>query len=143
MESFFKYIAGLVVSFCSLFAPIHSLILCAVVFVGVDFVTGVAASYRRAQRRGHSWGFESSKAWHTVVKLAFIMAGIVLSWLIDSFVLDFMELRLANLFTGFVCGVEMWSYLENAAEISQHPIFRWLQRFMKQKIDEQIGNEED
>lgn len=45
-----------------------------------------------------------------------VTVGIALTWLIDRFVLPFAELHLANLFTGFVCGVELWSYLENAAD---------------------------
>lgn len=70
------------------------------------------------------------------------MAGIVLAWLIDSYILAFLGLRLANLFTGFVCGVEFWSYLENAAEISEHPVFNWLKRYMKKKLDKAIDNED-
>ena len=127
----------------SFFAPIRELVLCAVAFIAVDFITGVAVSYKRAKMEGVDWGFESTKAWATVVKLACVMAGIVLAWLIDSYILDFMNLRLANLFTGFVCGVEFWSYLENAAEVSQHPLFRRLKRFMKSKLDRELGGADE
>lgn len=126
----------------SFFAPVRGLVLCALVFVAIDFVTGVAADRKRARRHSEPWGFESEKAWNTVVKLACVMAGIMLAWLIDSTILPHMNLRLANLFTGFVCGVEFWSYLENAAELSDHPVFRWLRRFMKDKLDKSIGNEQ-
>lgn len=122
----------------SFFAPIRELILCAVVFISLDFVTGVAASYKRAHRVGEPWGFESAKAWNTVVKLACVMAGIILAWLIDACILSYMNLRMANLFTGFVCGVEFWSYLENAAEISNHPVFRKLRKFMKNKLENKL-----
>ena len=126
----------------SFFAPIRELIVCALVFIAIDFVTGVAASRKRALRQGRTWAFESEKAWSTVVKLACVMAGIVLAWLIDGYILAYMNLRLANLFTGFVCGVEFWSYLENAAEISEHPVFRKLKRFMKSKLDSSLGDEQ-
>jgi phage-related holin len=126
----------------SLLAPVCPLVVCAVVFVAIDFVTGVLASRKRAMRLNLPWGFESARAWKTVVKLAFVMAGIVLAWLIDAVVMPHMSLRLANLFTGFVCGVELWSYLENAAEISDHPIFTALRRFMKSKFDHGTGAEE-
>jgi hypothetical protein len=34
-----------------------------------------------------------------------------------------------------VCGVEFWSYLENAADISGNPMFRALGRLLKGKMD--------
>lgn len=142
MENLFRYVSGSVMGLLSFFAPIRGLIVCAVVFIAIDFITGIAAGRKRALAEGSQWGFESAKAWNTIVKLACVMAGIILAWLIDTCILDFMNLRLANLFTGFVCGVEFWSYLENAAEISDHPAFRKLKRFMKSKLDKQLGDEQ-
>ena len=49
------------------------------------------------------------------------------------------RLKFANYFTAFCCGVEFWSFLENAAVISDHPVFRWLRKFMKVKLEDQIG----
>lgn len=141
METFLKYCSGIIAAAMSVLAPIQGLITCAVIFIAIDFATGITASYKKARRAGTEWMFESGKAWNTVTKLAFVMAGIVLAWLIDSCILDFMNLRLANIFTGFVCGVEFWSYLENAAEISEHPIFRKLGRIIKKQIDKEIDIE--
>lgn len=143
MENIVRGSVGLVAASIGWLSPIHSLLVCALVFVTIDFITGVAASYKRAQRAGLKWGFESGKAWATVYKLFFIMAGIVLAWLIDTHILDFLHLRLANLFTGFVCGVEFWSYLENAAEISDHPIFKWLGKYMSDKLEDAIDADFD
>lgn len=137
-----RYISGAAAGLLSLFAPVCPLVICAVVFVAIDFVTGVMASRKRAARTGTSWAFESARAWKTIVKLAFVMAGIMLAWLIDSCILPHMHLRMANLFTGFVCGVEFWSYLENAAEISGHPVFRWLKRIMKLRFEDGTGIKE-
>ena len=114
-----------------LLAPVQTLVCCALAFVCIDFVTGVVASRVRARRQRARWAFESAKAWQTVYKIVLVTVGIALTWLIDRFVLPFAELHLANLFTGFVCGVELWSYLENAAELSDHPLFRGLQKLMK------------
>ena len=133
-----RYVSGMAAGLLSLFAEARVLVVCAVVFVAIDFVTGVVASLKRARRAGERWCFESDKAWNTVVKLFFVMAGIMLAWMIDAWVLPHMNLRMANLFTGFVCGVEFWSYLENAAEISQHPLFRALKKFMKSKYEQRL-----
>lgn len=135
-----KQLALLCASAAGLLAPVPSLICCSLAFIAVDFLTGIAASRKRARRQGRLWAFESAKAWRTVHKLVLVTLGILLTWLLDRFILPFASLHLANLFTGFVCGVEMWSYLENAAEISEHPLFRKLQNFMKQKIDREIEN---
>ncbi len=132
-----RYITGSAAGLLSLIAPVRTLVVCAVIFVGIDFITGIVASRKRASQSGEKWGgFESQKAWNTVVKLFFVMAGIVLAWMIDTWILPHMNLRLANLFTGFVCGVEFWSYLENAAEISGHPIFNSLKKLLKNRYEQ-------
>lgn len=134
-----KYVSGLVTSAACWFAPVQPLICCALLFVSVDFVMGILASRKRARRRGQAWGFESRKAWKTVYKLVFILVGIVMCWLLDRYILTFLTLNLANVFTGFVCGIEFWSYLENAAEISEHPIFRKLKIQMKQRVGKELN----
>ncbi len=125
----------------ALFVPIRGLVLCALVFVAIDFATGVWASRRRARRIGLTWNFSSRRAWDTVLKLLFVMAGIVLAWLLDSVILTFVELHLAKIFTGFVCGIEFWSYLENAADISGQPVFRALKRLLKKRVDGALKND--
>lgn len=122
----------------SYFAPVQTLILIALEFVAIDFVIGVIASRVKAKRAGKldAWGFESNKAWHTVWKAAFIVIGIVMAHHIDYYVINFIELHLTNAFCGFVCAVEFWSFLENAACISNHPLFRWLKKYMGKKVKE-------
>lgn len=139
MENLHKTAIGAFSALLSIFAPVQALICCALVFVAIDFVTGVMASRKRAKRTEIPWLFESEKAWKTIYKLVFIFGGIMLSWLIDHYILAFMALNLANIFTGFVCGVEFWSYLENAAEISEHPIFRRLKKEMKQRLEHELN----
>ncbi len=137
-----KQLTVLLTALAGLLAPVQTLFCCALAFVCIDFVTGVVASRVRARRQRARWAFESAKAWRTVYKIVLVTVGIALTWLIDRFVLPFAELHLANLFTGFVCGVELWSYLENAAELSDHPLFRGIQKLMKQKIDNQLNHPE-
>lgn len=138
-----KTITGSIASVLSLLSPVQPLVVCALLFTAIDFVTGVAADRKRSRDKGVRWAFESRKAWRTVYKLTFTTAGIVMAWMIDRYIFPFATLNLANLFTGFVCGVELWSYLENAAELSEHPVFRWLQQYMKQKIDNELTEKND
>lgn len=141
MESWYRFISGAAACIAAVFAPVAPLIACTILFIGVDFVTGVAADRAMTLRTGRPWYFESRKAWHTVVKLALTLTAIVMAWLIDRYVLDFLRLNAARLFTGFTCGVEFWSFLENAAQISDAPLFRWMRRYVRRRIVRQTGIE--
>ena len=108
-----KQLTVLLTALAGLLAPVQTLVCCALAFVCIDFVTGVVASRVRARRQQARWAFESAKAWRTVYKIVLVTGG-----------------------------VELWSYLENAAELSDHPLFRGLQKLMKQKIDNQLNHPE-
>ena len=124
------------------FSSLWPLFICVIVFECVDFVTGCWKSFVIARRKGENPAFESIKAWRTIYKVVFIFVGIVLSEMLDAMLSD-SRLRLANFFTAFCCGVEFWSFLENAAEISEHPIFRWLKKFMRHKVENELGEKFD
>ena len=153
MEALFRFVSGVAAGIAALFAPIGPLAATTVVFIGVDFLSGVAADRAAALREGRAWYFESCKAWRTVLKLSFALeardllklalalTAISMAWLIDSCVLDFMRLNLARLLTGFTCGVELWSFLENAAQLSDAPLFRWLRRYVHRRIRKEAGDE--
>ncbi|MFI3301886.1 MAG: phage holin family protein [Rikenellaceae bacterium] len=138
MEIWYRYFSGVLLSLCALFSPITPLVWCVVAFIGIDFLTGIAASRARARREGKEWYFRSFYAWRTIYKLGFTLISIGMAWLLDECVMTFVTLNLARLVTGFVCGVEMWSFLENAAQISDAPLFRWLQKFVYQKVKDKV-----
>lgn len=135
-----KILAGILAGFLSVCVDnIFPLFLMVTVFEFVDFVTGVIKSVVVAKRSKKRFAFESIKAWRTIYKYVFILVGIVLAEMLDLTIANETRLRFANYFTAFCCGVEFWSFLENAAVISDHPLFRWLRRFMKFKVEDQIG----
>lgn len=141
MEILFKYISAVIASLCGLLCPIAPLVTTAILFVVVDFVTGIIASCVVARREGRPWWFESRKAWRTVAKAGFVAIAIVMMWIIDHHLLEFMHLNLANLFTGFVCGVELWSFLENAQIISGSSLFEWMGRWVRRRVGEEVEDE--
>lgn len=141
MEVLFRYFSAFVASLCGLLCPIAPLITTATLFIVVDFVTGVIASRAEARREGREWWFESRKAWRTVIKAGFVAIAIVMMWVLDYHVLEFMNLNMAKLFTGFVCGVELWSFVENASRISGAPLFEWISRWFKRRIGKEVGGE--
>ncbi len=140
MEVTYKYVSAIALSLAALFAPIYPLILCVMLFIAVDFVSGVWASRHRALSQNVAWYFESEEAWRTLYKLGFTLIAIAMAWIIESCILDFVELRLARLFTGLVCGVEMWSFLENAAHFSDTPYFEWMRKYLRRRIDKELDN---
>lgn len=141
MVALFKYVSGVVAALAAMLCPVAPLVTAALLFIAIDFVTGIAASRAVARREGCEWRIESRKAWRTVFKAGFVALAIVMMWVIDSAILDFMHLNLAKLFTGFVCGVELWSFLENAAAISGSPLFEWMGRWVKRRMGEGVTDE--
>ena len=137
METLCRCVSGALASAAAFFAPVAPLAACALGFIAVDFVVGVAAHRQATRRRGERWCFESRRAWRTVLKMGFSIIAIAMAWVLDSCVLDFLHLRSARLFTGFICGTELWSFLENAALLSNAPLFRWLSRYVKNRIGEE------
>jgi phage-related holin len=126
------------------FAPIHTMFIVVMVFIAIDFVTGVWASHARAKRAGTPWAFRSDKAWATIIKFLLAIVGVILAWLLDTTALSFLNLHLAHIFTGIVCGVEFWSFLENGADISPDtPLFRILRKIMAKKVEEKTGIDMD
>lgn len=138
MEALYKYFSGVVAALLALAAPVAPLVECVVTFIAFDFVTGVLASRKEAQREGRGWWFESREAWHTVQKAALTIIALYMAYAIDMVMMDVMHLNLMRLFAGFVCGVEMWSFLENACRISDAPLFRYLRRYVRQRVREEV-----
>ena len=141
MEALFRYFSGCLVALAALFAPVVPLVWCVVGFIAFDFLTGVLASRADARREGGEWYFTSSQAWHTAEKLGFAIIALCMAYLIDTLMLDFMHLNLTKLFAGFVCGVEMWSFLENACRISSSPLLKYIRRYVRQTIESKIKDE--
>lgn len=139
VEVLCKYASAMLLAVISIFAPISPLIFCVVLFIGVDFITGVWASHKTAKRDNKIWFFRSCEAWRTLYKLGFTIIAISMAWIVESYVIDFVDIKLAKLFAGFVCGVELWSFLENATMISDAPYFLWMRRYLHRRIEQQTN----
>lgn len=139
----YRVVNGLILGFAALFSPIKSIVICALVFIAIDFVTGVLASRCEARQRGEKWFFSSHEAWRTIRKAGFVLLTITMGWLIESCILDFITINLTRIIAGAICGVEMWSFLENASVLSDAKIFEWLRNYVKRKVEKEIGKYEE
>ena len=142
MEALYRYFSGCAAALVALFSPAMPIVWCVVGFIGFDFVTGVLASRADARKEGRAWYFSSHEAWHTAQKLGFSIVAVCMAYLIDTQMLDFMALNLTKLFAGFVCGVEMWSFLENACRISDSKVLDYLRGFVAGRVIKEIENEQ-
>lgn len=140
MEAMYRCANGAILGLAALFAPIKPVILCALSFIFIDFVTGVIASRCEAKQRGEEWFFSSHEAWRTIRKAGFVMLTIAMSWLIEYCILDFMTLNLTRIIAGAICGVEMWSFLENASVLSDTKLFEWLRNYVRRKVENEFGD---
>ena len=96
------------------------------------------ASRAEAREQGQEWYFESHLAWRTAEKLGFTIIALCMAFCIDELMLDFLSLNLTKLFAGFVCGVEMWSFLENACRVSDAPLLRYIKRYVRHKVGKEV-----
>lgn len=136
-----QWLAGVGTSLIGVVSPIQDMLSGVFIFIAVDFVVGCVASYKRSKRRKVKWCFESAKAWNTIYKLAFSLMAVSLSFYLDTKIFDFVDLKLPNMVAGFVCGTEFWSFLENAGDISEHPVFLAIRKLTKRKINRVIDPE--
>jgi phage-related holin len=136
----YRAINGVILGFAALFSPIQPVMLCALAFIVIDFVTGVLASHCEAKQRGKEWYFSSRKAWRTIRKAGFVLLTIAMSWLVECCILNFVTLNLTRIIAGAICGVEMWSFLENASVLSDAKLFEWLRNYVRRKVEQEIGD---
>ena len=143
MEALYKLFSGVAAALVGLFAPLAPLVTVTVLFIAIDFVLGVVADRAMAHREGRAWYFESHEAWRTLLKAGFVVTAIGMMWLVESCVLNFMELHLTRMFAGMVCGVEMWSFLENASLLSDARLFGWLRRYVRHRMKKEMNRYEN
>ena len=139
MEATYRFFNGIVVALAALFAPIREVVICALLFILIDFVTGVLASRTEAKSRGERWYFSSREAWRTIRKAGLVLLTIGMCWLVECCVLNFVALHITRIVAGAICGVEMWSFLENASVLSDAKLFEWLRNYVKRKVEKEIG----
>ena len=142
MEALYKYFSGCMAAVAAIFAPITPMVWALVGFIGFDFITGVLASRAEARKDSRAWYFESRLAWRTIEKLGFSIISLCMAFTIDLLLHGFMDLHLTNLLTGFICGVEMWSFLENACRISDAPLLRHLRGLVRHKLRKEAERNE-
>lgn len=117
----------------SFFEPLWVLMLCFFVFVGVDMITGISAAIKERQI------IESNKLRKTVYKFLMYCTVIVLVHSIDTEMIILVNLGLARICSAIICGIELYSILENCYRITGNTVFKILTQFALKKIEDETG----
>lgn len=127
-----KIWAYIISSLIAFFEPIGVLLLWLFIFVMIDMVTGMIASSCEGK-------IITSKKWgKTIVKLFMYSTTISLLHGIDVDML-ILPIGLAKICSTLICGIELYSILENFYRITGNKVFRILTQFTIKKIENETG----
>lgn len=113
--------------------PLGVLFLWLLIFIVSDMITGIHASLLEGEH------IKSYKLQKTVQKFVLYSMSIFLLHGIDMYMLPFMSCYLANIGSCLICGIELYSVLENCYRITGNEVFRVLTKFTLKKIKDQTG----
>ena len=117
-----QHFIKMIFAIASFYAPVAPLLLGAIMFSFADFITGIAASWKRAKAAGQSKWLDSKKMQKKVFDLCFYMLAIVLSYFIEQNFLAFFNLPICKLVSFIILSTEFWSNMENIGSITGLPL---------------------
>ena len=117
--------------------PLWVMLLWFLIFIAVDFVTGIYASLVEGKL------ITSNKMQKTVIKFVMYATAIFLLHGIDAYMITFTKLYLARIGCTLICGIELYSIFENCYRITGNPVFKILTQFTLKKIEENTGVSKD
>lgn len=121
-----NFMSGALMGILSYFSPVKGVLLVAFAAILLDLITGIIAARTRGE------GIKSKKLYKTAVKIGCVSAIILMTYAIDK---EIPLIELHKLVAWLIVGFELWSILENMAQITDHPVFRFLKRLMRDKIE--------
>lgn len=127
-------ITGIVIGIAGYFAQIKGVMIVTLAAIILDLFLGIWA----ARVRGEA--ISSVKLWRTVYKTLIAVMLIHLLYAADI-EFGFQEFKTYKTMAMFICGFEVWSMLENAAVITDHPAFRGMKKLFETKVKEKTGVE--
>ena len=130
LDKIWAYIVAGTIGF---FEPLWVLMLWFLIFVACDTITGVWASIIERKI------ITSNQLRKTIVKLMMYSMTIVLCHAIDTSMIVFVDIGLAKLVSAIICGIELYSILENCYRITGNKVFKTLTQFTLKKVEEKTG----
>lgn len=134
LDKIWAYALSAVIGFLE---PLWVMMLWFLIFVVVDFITGIYASLIEGKL------ITSNKMQKTVVKFITYATAIFLLHGIDAYLITLTKLYLARIGATLICGIELYSIFENMYRATGNPVFKVLTQFTLKKIEQQTGVEVD
>ena len=122
-----------ITSILGFFEPLWALMLWFFIFIACDFVTGISAAIKERQI------ITSNKMSRSIKKLLMYSMVIVLVHAIDDDMFTFVNLGLARICATIICGIELYSILENCYRLTGNTVFKVLTQFTLKKIEDNTG----
>lgn len=130
LDRIWAYIAASLLGF---FEPIYVVLLWMFIFVVADMLAGMYASLKEGKH------LESSKMQKTVIKTITYSTSVILLHGIDTYMLTFAHCGLGRIGATIICGIELYSIMENFYRATGNVVFKVLTTFTLGKIKEQTG----
>lgn len=132
VQHIWNFLFGIIIVLIGYFLPIKNVVHVMSAAIMFDLFTGLWA----ARVKGKGW--KSIKMWRTIYKLFISTIIIMLLYAMDK-EMGTPIIQMHKIAAWLITGFEIWSILENAAEISNLRIFIILRNFMQDKIEQQTG----
>lgn len=122
-----------IVSALSFFQPLWVLMLWFLIFVMCDAITGISAAIKERKI------ITSIGLYKTIEKIVMYSMTILLLHAIDKDMISFVDLGLARIGATIICGIELYSILENCYRLTGNVVFKILTQFTMKKIENNTG----
>ena len=114
--SFADSCSKLAVLLISYFAPVKEIVHVMLIFIVIDFISGVWAARKRKET------LESRKFRKTLTKFLWYTVALILSFMMEN-TFNLSWSNLSGIIGGFICFIELKSIFENITHITGEPIF--------------------
>ena len=138
-ESSFSLADGLsklAVLLISYFAPVKEIVHVMLIFILIDFISGVWAAKKRKET------LESRKFRKTLTKFLWYTVALILSFMMEK-TFNLSWSNLSGIIGGFICFIELKSIFENITHITGEPIFLKILHIIRKRGSETIGDLSD
>lgn len=130
MKDYLLFVGKILLACLAYFAEIQNLFHAVLLFMVIDWITGVYASYK-TRTRGEAW-FTSFKMRRTVEKFVFYMMAIAVAYVFRK---EFIEsIELGKIVAGYIAITEIKSIFENISRIMGVNLFNELWHIIKDKF---------
>lgn len=130
LDRIWAYIGAALIGF---FEPIYVVLLWMFIFILADMLAGMYASLKEGKI------LESHKMQRTVIKTITYSTSIILLHGIDMYLLTIADCGLARIGATIICGIELYSILENFYRATGNVVFKLLTQFTLRKIEDKTG----